>query len=222
MGRGIARCFGIELEINFRSIFYAKNPNDYWLRWNITLGTWIRDYISFPMMLNWGRKINQNILMIFSFILVGLWHGVAWNWLWFGIFNGLMVVGFNWINKKYSFGFIGRLMSWLIIVGNGLLQRSDFYLEIPSVIYYRFHARFGFIRWEQLKSNFTTSMLIALGVVLIIDLYSEVKHNVYWEKRLNGIAKGFILAVFFVWIFWGLNSNLFIEDVILPPVYFKI
>ena len=83
---GTAKTMGFDLMTNFRRPYFATSIADFWRRWHISLSTWFRDYIYFPLggsrCANW--KIYRNLLI--TFLVSGLWHGAAYNFiLWGGI-----------------------------------------------------------------------------------------------------------------------------------------
>jgi alginate O-acetyltransferase complex protein AlgI len=85
---GLARMFGITLPENFRWPYLARNIQEFWQRWHISLSTWIRDYIYIPLggsRFGVGRKILNGFIV---FALCGLWHGAAWNFIVWGVFHG--------------------------------------------------------------------------------------------------------------------------------------
>ena len=87
MAIGLARIFGIRLPINFNSPYKAVNFIDFWRRWHITLTSFIRDYLYFP--LGGSRKgVPRQYLNIMIIMLIcGLWHGAGWT---FVIWGGCM------------------------------------------------------------------------------------------------------------------------------------
>lgn len=92
MGRGVARLFGIELSLSFKPFFFARSPLEFWERWHISLGRWFRDYIVVPLMGRSPSEARKAGALLFSFLLMGAWHGLGWNWLLFGLFHGLAVI----------------------------------------------------------------------------------------------------------------------------------
>lgn len=109
---GVSLCFGIELKENFNSPFLAKTVQEFWQRWHITLGVWLRDYIMNPLLKSaWfikfgnkskkvfgkkvGKKIPVYIAMLFVWTAMGIWHGNSIKyvigeglWFWFIIVIG--------------------------------------------------------------------------------------------------------------------------------------
>jgi len=88
IARGISEWFGIHLMENFRSPYLSQSPREFWRRWHISLSTWFRDYLYFPL---GGSRLGTtrtclNLLIVFT--LCGLWHGAGWNYVTFGFFWG--------------------------------------------------------------------------------------------------------------------------------------
>lgn len=123
VGLGTAQIFGVKLPENFRQPFFSRNISEFWSRWHITLGTWFRDYIYYPMSLSkfskkmtaFGRKRLGNyygpllpgtIALFCVWVCNGLWHGSAWMYLFFGMYHfGLITLGNIFtplINKGYE------------------------------------------------------------------------------------------------------------------------
>ena len=222
MGRGVAKCFGIDLGINFKALQYSKNPNDYWQRWNIALGTWIRDYISFPLMLRFGRKINQNIMMIISFILVGLWHGLTMNWLVFGLYNGFIIITYNWLSRIKTHPILGKFFVFLIFVGNGLLQRPTIINDLKRIFSHPLRVGLEGFHWQIFRDNLSVSFAIAFVCLMIFEFIQDWRKDTDWYIKLNLPIKTALAIMFLAWIFIGLNLHMFIDEVILPPAYFRI
>lgn len=222
MGRGVAKCFGIDLGINFKALQYSKNPNDYWQRWNIALGTWIRDYISFPLMLRFGRKINQNIMMIISFILVGLWHGLTMNWLIFGLYNGFIIITYNWLSRIKTHPILGKFFVLLIFVGNGLLQRPTIINDFKRILSHPIRLNLPGFHWQMFRDNLSVSFGVAFVCLMIFEFIQDWKKDTDWYIKLNLPIKTALAILFLAWIIIGLNLHMFIDEVILPPAYFRI
>lgn len=92
IARGIGRIMGIELMENFRQPYFAASIREFWTRWHISLSTWFRDYLYRPL---GGNRVGEgrwlfNILAVF--ILSGLWHGAALNFVIWGTVHGVIYV----------------------------------------------------------------------------------------------------------------------------------
>ncbi|MEB3358128.1 MAG: MBOAT family O-acyltransferase, partial [Synechococcales bacterium] len=95
IARGLAKLMGFELMLNFRLPYFALTPSDFWARWHISLSTWFRDYVYIPLGGNrQGTLLTYRNLAI-TMLLCGLWHGAAWNFVLWGAFHGLLLIGYR-------------------------------------------------------------------------------------------------------------------------------
>ena len=96
MALGIAHCLGFRLPENFDRPFAARSLAEYWRRWHITLGSWFRDYVFYPLSLSdiWGGKITLAVWgsTLITWALTGLWHGLQPRFLLWGLLNGLILL----------------------------------------------------------------------------------------------------------------------------------
>jgi D-alanyl-lipoteichoic acid acyltransferase DltB (MBOAT superfamily) len=90
--RGIAKCLGFELALNFNLPYFATSPQDFWSRWHISLSTWLRDYLYIPLGGSRGGtgKLYRNLML--TMIIGGLWHGADWTFVLWGTYQGLLLV----------------------------------------------------------------------------------------------------------------------------------
>lgn len=106
---GSAEIFGVRLPENFRQPFFSKSISDFWSRWHVTLGTWFKDYIFYPLSLSSGLKklttfcrkhlgnhfgplIAGTIALFCVWLSNGLWHGSAWMYIFFGMYHFVLIV----------------------------------------------------------------------------------------------------------------------------------
>jgi len=105
---GIAELFGVRLAPNFKRPYFAVSLGDFWRRWHISLGAWMRDYVFYPFALtkpvsnlskaakkrfgaDFGRALPAALGNIVVFLLVGIWHGLSMNYVLWGLYNGLIL-----------------------------------------------------------------------------------------------------------------------------------
>jgi D-alanyl-lipoteichoic acid acyltransferase DltB (MBOAT superfamily) len=88
---GTASLLGFDLMRNFHFPYFSRNPSEFWGRWHISLSSWFRDYVFFPLGGPYGRAFRwiRNILL--TFFVTGLWHGAAWNYILWGLYHGVML-----------------------------------------------------------------------------------------------------------------------------------
>ena len=92
MAQGFARLLGFELMENFREPYFSRSVGEFWRRWHRSLSAWLKEYIYLPL---GGRGSSRfvharNILIVFTFS--GLWHGASWNFVIWGMLNGIYLL----------------------------------------------------------------------------------------------------------------------------------
>ncbi len=115
ISRGVAQIFGIDMIDNFKRPYFSKSINEYWRRWHISLGGWLKNYLFYPIamsnvFLNAGKKIKgtrfgktaagahiskvlpTSVASLIVFLVVGVWHGASWKYVAFGLWNGLIIM----------------------------------------------------------------------------------------------------------------------------------
>ena len=105
----IAEMLGIKVEENFIRPYFSKNVKEYWRRWHITMGAWFRDYVFYPLSVSSfmlklsklsrkhlrksiGKRVPVYISALMVWFLTGLWHGAGWNFVVWGLLNGLCIL----------------------------------------------------------------------------------------------------------------------------------
>lgn len=184
---GTGQIFGIEMPENFKRPFFSRTISEFWKRWHITLGTWFKDYIFYPVTMSkpmksltsnarkklgnhFGPLIAGSIALFCVWLCNGLWHGAAWNFLFFGMYHFFLILcgniiepGTRWINNKLhiqSENFLFRLFQML---------RTTI-LVIIGELFFRAHGlRAGLSMFKKMliDFNFTTlgsDLLKKLGV----------------------------------------------------------
>ena len=105
IARGVAQMLGINMAENFRRPYFSCSLGEYWRRWHITLGAWLKNYLFYPIAMSnaffklgkkakkafgahVGKELPGCIATLITFIVIGLWHGANWKYLGFGLWNG--------------------------------------------------------------------------------------------------------------------------------------
>lgn len=154
---GAAQMLGVELAENFQRPFFSKNTAEYWRRWHITMGTWFRDYLFYPLSVSrpilklhqkcrgrfgtFGKRISVHVCSLALWFVTGLWHGASWNFIVWGLANGVVII----------------------------------ISEEMKPLYARFHARFprlaGSRGWDAVQVLRTFWLMSAIRV---LDVYRDV------------------------------------------------
>jgi alginate O-acetyltransferase complex protein AlgI len=134
MAIGLALMFGIQLPINFDSPYKSTSIIEFWRRWHMTLGAFLRDYLYIPLGGNKSGLIRKHANLIMTMLLGGLWHGAAWTFILWGMIHGTMLVmnhGLNGLflkvgmqNSKF-FRDMGLLLTFTCVSLSWVIFRAD-------------------------------------------------------------------------------------------------
>ncbi len=97
---GSARLFGIELLQNFAFPYFSRDIAEFWRRWHMSLSSWFRDYVFFPLERRRIPVLGQGLNTMIVFLLTGLWHGANWTFIIWGGLNALYLILFRRFNRS--------------------------------------------------------------------------------------------------------------------------
>jgi len=207
MAIGIALLFNIKLPINFFSPYKARNIQDFWRRWHITLSNFLRDYIYFPLGgSKKGDLLTYNNLMI-TFLIGGVWHGAGWTFIFWGFLHGLALIihriwktlnikMHTWIAWFITFNFINfswiffRAKEWedAVKVLQGMLGFNG--IVLPISLEHRLnlltHYNITFGKWlGNLETNISTIVwiIITMGILLFTKNSIELLKNFHFNYK---------------------------------------
>lgn len=129
MACGLGNMMGFEFLKNFNYPYIAKSITDFWRRWHISLSTWFKEYVYIPLGGNRKGVKRQILNLLIVWVLTGLWHGAAYNFVLWGLYYGFLLILEKFVLKK----FLDRLPSFvqhiytlfIIIIGWGLFYFTD-------------------------------------------------------------------------------------------------
>ena len=127
IARGCAKTMGIDMAENFRRPYFSRTIPEFWRRWHMSLGAWMKDYVFYPFSLakgvrrigktarkRWGRHLGSTLPIalgnLLVFFLVGLWHGASWNYIVWGLFYGILIALSALLKPLFD-----KLRTWLHI-----------------------------------------------------------------------------------------------------------
>lgn len=91
MAQGSALMMGYTLPENFNAPYFAQNISDFWRRWHMSLSRWLKDYLYIPLGGSRGTQFQTTRNLFITMALGGLWHGASWNFVIWGIYQGLLL-----------------------------------------------------------------------------------------------------------------------------------
>ncbi|MGM9869865.1 MAG: MBOAT family O-acyltransferase [Sodaliphilus sp.] len=181
MAIGMGRCMGFHFNENFNHPYCCNSISDFWRRWHISLGSFFRDYVYIPL---GGNRRHQMMNIFIVWFLTGMWHGASWNFIFWGVYFGVIVT----LEKYTLLKVIHRIPAIflhiysiiLVVIGWGLFYFDDtaklslFYQKLFSV---GDCALSDFVTTNTLYGNV---WLLAGAIILCMPLRSAVSR--LWNK----------------------------------------
>jgi alginate O-acetyltransferase complex protein AlgI len=128
MALGLAKIFGIDLPWNFNRPYRATSPIEFWRRWHVTLSTWLRDYLYIPLGGNRKGERRRDANLMATMGLGGLWHGASLNFIIWGLYQGVLLLGTHHVRKR----------AWRVPVWAALAV--TFVLVMFGWVFFRLHS----------------------------------------------------------------------------------
>lgn len=128
MALGLGRMFGFSFPENFNFPYISRSFTEFWKRWHITLGNWMKDYLYIPLGGNRKGTARTHLNLVTVFFLSGLWHGAAWTFAIWGLYHGLFLVLDKWGLRKLleKAGRIpSTLLTFLFVMIGWVIFRAD-------------------------------------------------------------------------------------------------
>ncbi|MBH0174830.1 MBOAT family protein [Fictibacillus sp. 23RED33] len=228
---GSARMLGINLTENFKQPHFAVSIADFWSRWHITLSTWLRDYIFFPLGKRKKKRSEIYFAIVITFLVSGIWHGAAWTFVLWGLIHGFYRV-FGDATKSYresmaSFIRLDRtpvLHRWLKIAITFLLVCfSRVFFRSDTVAQAFDHAKLflsisswspvGMVKAFEIFPLFDLLLFIFFFIILQLFQYIERNNGSAWEflsKRSTFTRLAFYIFLIFSVLILGVTENGFV------------
>jgi alginate O-acetyltransferase complex protein AlgI len=181
MAIGMGLMFGFNFPENFNYPYISRSIREFWRRWHISLSTWFRDYLYIPLGGNRSSSLRVGLNLIIVFLLCGLWHGAAWNFVIWGLWHGLFLA----IERTDAFKRLYRLTPlffkhlytlWIVMTGWILFRADSLSHAADYFTLCCFGGDFTNLYWP-LQSVFSpySSMILFAGIIGCMP----------WMKQLN-------------------------------------
>lgn len=209
IARGSALLFGLVLPENFDFPYFTTSIADFWRRWHITLGDWLRNYLYFPLGGSRHGLIRTCGNLLIVMLVAGVWHGSAWGFIIWGVLHGLALVvhrltsaaGDRWkILKLFWRTPIGIIIAWLLT--QIMVFTSWIWFRLPNiqdsnVVIQHLWGHVGDQQFAQKvyveALNISQSQLYYL--LLVIPFFMSVS---YFLKRILKLEFSWVIKVVFV------------------------
>ncbi len=184
MAIGLCKIMGFRIPENFNNPYISSSITEFWRRWHITLGAWMKNYLYIPLGGNKGSstKLYRNLFIVF--LLSGLWHGASWNFVLWGAYHGLFLVLERLFLGKV-FEKLGKFVSipitFIIVVTGWVLFRNEDLSYATSVIKHMYS--FNFVDGKFAMNNDFVTMA---GIALLVSWFAITNKTYSFQQKLYG------------------------------------
>jgi alginate O-acetyltransferase complex protein AlgI len=182
MAIGIGRMIGFRFPENFSNPYISQSITEFWRRWHITLGRFMRDYLYIPL---GGSRVSMRRLYFnlwVVFLISGLWHGAAWNFVIWGAFHGLFLVLDRIFLLKF-FNAIGKIPSiaitFFISMIGWVLFRAD-----TTAMAWKYLGRMFVFDFSGDDTDLNVKFFTILGVAVFFSFWGGVRKIEAWQEKL--------------------------------------
>lgn len=227
IARGTAKLMGFELMKNFDQPYLSRNITELWARWHISLSSWLKDYVYISLGGNRKGMFMTYFNLILTMSICGLWHGANWNYVMWGVVNGvflavhkLMRRGSKISHEPYKYD---NMIGFIRFLGN---VSFTFFLFLIGLMFFRItswdHTMLFIDRmWNWEQGEYALRLLIITSSFFFVMLLSDIME--YYTNRHT-----FLLTIGNRYIVAGILSGLFFVTLVfmflskpLPFVYFQ-
>ena len=217
MAIGLGRIFGFHFPDNFNYPYISKRVGEFWRRWHMTLGGWFRDYIYIPLGGNRVKPARWVFNTLVVWMLTGLWHGAAWNFVLWGLLYAALLLAEKWIPalKKMPDGFKHFYVMLAVILGFVLFNAESLSQAGADIA-----SLFGFgglplVTGETLYYLRSYSVLFVIGIIGATPLVS------YLVKRIENTKVAAILEPVFCLFILLMCTAYLVDGSFSPFLYFR-
>jgi D-alanyl-lipoteichoic acid acyltransferase DltB (MBOAT superfamily) len=215
VAKGISTLLGFDVRWNFNLPYFASNPSEFWRRWHMSLSSWLRDYVYIPLGGSRQGTWQTSRNLMATMVLVGLWHGAAWTFVFWGVYQGLLLIFHRLISPErggdqpltymrtmfnVALMFHFTCLGWLLFRASSLQQATDVFLAIGSSLIPSGlpPALFGQLCWY-------------IAILIFVQSWQWMKGNLLILDRAPVALKGGAYGIlFYLTILHGGTSNSFI------------
>ena len=213
---GVSKLFGFEFKENFNFPYRSKSISEFWRRWHISLGTWFRTYIYFPLGGSRAglKRTLFNLGVVFA--LTGIWHGAGWNYIIWGAINGGFAILERVIKDKPFYvktpNFVKYIVTMLIVMSFWQLFKYENLNDVGNV----FKIAFGINTFDVIPNTwqyYYDSQIITLAVIGIFGatVLGSPKIKMLQAKIVTSkigyvVEEIILLAIFILAVLFMINS----------------
>lgn len=236
MAIGMGKMLGFHFNENFDYPYISQSITEFWRRWHISLGTWFKDYVMYPLLKSkiiqkigkclkdkWNKKVSRTVVSSIGigivFFITGLWHGANYNYVLWGIYYGIILILEEVFLKKVldnsKYKIINHIYVILVVlVGYVIFSIEDLSL-LTKYLNYMFTFKLPFIDTNFIYYLSNYGLLLVIGIFFSLPLCSKLcqkMENNKWFMVLNGL----LYIILFL-----ISISYLVSDTYNPFMYFR-
>jgi alginate O-acetyltransferase complex protein AlgI len=211
MAIGLGRMIGFEFLKNFDSPYKAESITDFWRRWHISLSTFLRDYVYFPLSVHRGgpRRFDFNLIVVM--LLCGLWHGANWTFVAWGAYHGVLLALERFQGRRrapnrwprpvrVAATFVLVLLSWVLFRSADLHEAMNYLGAMVG------HGRIGSGMLIMPAMLYTQEALLVMAIGAVVVAWPVQGHE--WSREVT-LFKAILVEPLFCASLWVMFSQRF-------------
>ncbi len=207
MAIGLGKMFGFHFEENFRYPYLARSVSEFWRRWHISLGSWFRDYVYFPLggsHVESRGKLLRNLFIVW--LLTGIWHGAAWSFVAWGLMY-FMLIAFEkltgiperlptpLLQQIYRSFTLGSVMcGWVIFRAEGLKNGLRYLGCMFGIMGNSWNNAEGAFMWQ------SHIVLLGISLILCMPVFPWLREQL--RQKGEHLMEGLIFPVLYLGLFF--------------------
>ena len=217
MAIGLGRVFGFHFNENFNYPYISQSVTEFWRRWHMSLGSWFRDYVYIPLGGNRVKRSRWVLNILTVWLLTGLWHGAAWNFVLWGLLFAAMLLLEKWIPALQKLpGFLKHLYVLLIICISFVLFNGENLSQAGSDLMAMFGlGNIPLVTGHTLYYLRSFGVLFAAGVIGATPLVKRTVEKI-GNTRIGAFLEPIILAAILL-----LCTACLVDGSFSPFLYFR-
>ncbi len=225
MGIGMGKMLGFNFLENFNDPYMATSITDFWRRWHISLSTFFKDYVYIPLGGNRKGKFKhvRNILIVW--LLTGFWHGAAWNFLWWGLYYGILLLIEKFFLKKYLdklpnmfkhiYALFFILIGWCIFAFDDTKQLLTYLGNMFG------QNSVSLINQETLYYLINNKTLLLIGIICSTPLIKNISYQLGKKKNNRTQRISFLITLVTYTLIFIISVSYLVDSAYNPFLYFR-
>ena len=218
MAIGLGRIFGFRFIENFDHPYMSKSVTEFWRRWHMSLGSWFRDYIYIPLGGNRVGKYRWVLNVLAVWMLTGLWHGAAWNFVLWGLMFAVLLLVEKWTGfTKKAPAWLGHVWTLFWVVLSFVLFNAESLTQAVNDV----KGMFGlmgvpFITADTLYYLGSYGLLLVLAIVGATPIVRDTAQKLYGKTKWMAVVEWVVMIALLL-----VCTGYLVDGAFSPFLYFR-